>query len=170
MAILVAQRIPHRTAASLLALAILLVGGGVQSGFAESTPGVKPPKQERGGTPAQATPKLNAKQQRILKALVGRWKIEDGEDELEFRADGSFLGKSHAVEMTARYEVSRDGQLIIDLGLPVPRKAQTPAAGEGGAKPTPQTLRVVREVRFEGKKLVLRDRETGQTFRYVRLP
>jgi hypothetical protein len=76
-----------------------------------------------------ATPKLTAKQRKVLKALIGRWKIEDGEDELEFRPDGSFVGKSHTVEMTAKYEVTSEGKLVIDLGLPVPRKVTSPVPG-----------------------------------------
>lgn len=122
------------------------------------------------GSPA-ATPKLTAKQRKVLKALIGRWKIEDGEDELEFRPDGSFVGKSHTVEMTAKYEVTPEGKLVIDLGLPVPRKVVSPVPGNEGtaATPTPRTLRVVREVRFDGKKLVLQDPDSKQTFRYTRL-
>lgn len=118
-----------------------------------------------------ATPRLNAKQRQILKSLIGRWQLEDAEDELEFRPDGSFLGKSHSVEMTAKYQISPEGKLIIDLGLPVFRKAQPPSEGQiaPNATPTPRTLRVVREVRFEGNKLLLRDSESGQTFRYRRL-
>lgn len=140
-------------------------------GQAES-PGATPQAPSaKAGAVATGTPRLNAKQRKILERLVGKWKLEDAEDELEFRRDGSFLGKSHTVEMTAKYEVSPEGKLIIDLGLPAPPKRTTPGAGEveGNATPTSRTLRVVREVSFEGKKLVLRDRESGQVFRYVRL-
>ncbi len=123
-------------------------------------------------TAAVPTPRLSARQRKIREALVGRWKLEDGEDELEFRPDGWFVGKSHSMEMTAKYEISADGKLIIDLGLPVPRKAQGAGTGqaESNATPTPRTLRVVREVRFKGNKLVLHDRDSGQSFRYRRLP
>lgn len=158
--------------AVMLVGAMLLAGLGV-TGVAVAEPTMARPKPtpNTAETRPTATPRLNAKQRQILKSLIGRWQLEDAEDELEFRPDGAFLGKSHSVEMTAKYQISPEGKLIIDLGLPVFRKAQPPSEGQiaPNATPTPRTLRVVREVRFEGNKLLLRDSESGQTFRYRRL-
>ncbi len=162
--------IGYRWVASLALLAVVLLGTerGATAEDVKSR-GESPP--EKSSAKVAATPKLSATQKKVQKAILGRWKLEDSEDELEFRPDGVFVGKSHAVEMTTKYEITPDGKLSLDFALPVARKVPTPGtAGTPAAAPTPHTTKIVREVRFEGKVLVLRDPQTGQTFRYRRLP
>lgn len=145
---------------------LVAVGAGAV-GASAITPTVQPgAKTIRTGEGAKTT----ALQRKIQKGLVGRWRLEDSEDELDFRRDGVFVGKTHAVEMTTRWEVTPDGQLAIEFGLPIARKAapSTPGAAPA-ATPTVPATKILREVRFKKGTLILRDPATGQTYRYRRL-
>lgn len=146
---------------------LLAVGIGVR---ADSEEAVATPKVASKKPTAQRSSKTPQVQQRIEKSLLGRWQLEDSEDVLEFRSDGVFVGKTHAVEMTTRWEVTPEGKLAIEFGLPIARKPvpATTTPEPRAAAPT-VTTKIVREVRFEKEMLILRDPVSGQTYRYRRL-
>lgn len=112
--------------------------------------------------------------EKVRKRLVGRWELVGERDVLEFRSDGTFSGQSAHAQINGRYEITPFGELLIDLGLPLytgkPKTGVTPGTGqEATATPARLTAKIRRQVRFEKDTLILKDQQTGDSFRYRRV-
>lgn len=156
----------------------LVTGFGLRTSWADAPAHRAAEKQQQnktspaarieGQAPAKGTEKLR-------KRLAGRWQLVGQNDVLEFRQDGTFSGQSEHAQISGRYEITPSGELLIDLGLPLytgkPKTPATPSSGEGAsATPARVTAKIRRQVRFEKDTLVLEDKESGDVFRYRRLP
>lgn len=157
---------------------VSIAGVGLQPSWADAPAHGAAEKQQQNKTSRAARIEAQAPAkgtEKLRKRLAGRWQLVGQNDVLEFRQDGTFSGQSEHAQISGRYEITPSGELLIDLGLPLytgkPKTPATPSSGEGAsATPARVTAKIRRQVRFEKDTLVLEDKESGDVFRYRRVP
>ncbi len=108
--------------------------------------------------PAPETPQPSVKAEKNPEAatleekLLGKWKVINAEDEMEFRKDGTFTAGNSQITMSGNFWVRDDLRLEMDIGLRRALKGN-----------------LIREIEMKDESLILTDPKSKQSVTYNRV-